>query len=353
MKIVQASWIGCLLMLMTLSSACTTARKIHVASQPSGARILIDGEDSGLTTPSQLTLSTAMKSYTIALEKPGYNPIERQVKLGKDVDVIDPDEVAMRVCCAPCCLGLPLLGLLKPVRVKQGYTPSRIDARLDPEGQGLKVKMDPEDAEIYVDGKLHRPLDGHILIMQPGDREIEITRDGYRPYVRVVHIDEKLYKSLDVELEVEGEGLLLEIRPAGAKIYVDEQYQGTSGPEPRRIRTTPGPHSLEIQRDGYQTWTDVILIEADDYRPVKLSLELEGQGVIVHRPVGLRKSQDKLEIRIDGALHGTRFGEPILLSVGAHLLQIKIPGYAEWEETVQIKEGSYLELSPEVKRARR
>ena len=44
--------------LLTLSAVgCTSVQKIHVKSDPRGARILIDGQDSGQTTPAEIVLS--------------------------------------------------------------------------------------------------------------------------------------------------------------------------------------------------------------------------------------------------------------------------------------------------------
>ena len=275
-------WISVLLALVLVS--CATRQTVHVSSLPAGGRILIDGHDSGLTTPSDVELSTKQDTYVITIERQGYNPSIREVRHGRDVDVIEPEEVVARVCCAPCCLGMTLPGLLKPLRVKDRFVPSHIHANLLPEGQGLKLTLTPEDTEIYVNGRLQRPLDGYLLILDPGDHEIEVRKRGYRSFVRVVHIEEKIYQSLDVELAIEGQGLLLTVEQDGAKVYVDEQYQGTvTANEQRRLRTTPGPHSIEVRLDGYESWKDVVTVDEEDYRPMSISLNLEGQGIIVKK----------------------------------------------------------------------
>ena len=85
-----------LLLLLPLASACNTVQRVKVKSSPSGARVLIDGKDSGLTTPAEVVLPMSEDSYEITLHKNGYNPIHRTVRLETDVDVIDADEVATK-----------------------------------------------------------------------------------------------------------------------------------------------------------------------------------------------------------------------------------------------------------------
>jgi len=54
-----------------------TSQKIPVTSNPSGAKIIVDGKVMGYT-PLQLKLKKK-KSYTIQIEKQGYNPLEIRI----------------------------------------------------------------------------------------------------------------------------------------------------------------------------------------------------------------------------------------------------------------------------------
>src|SRR5262245_47641735 len=81
-------------LLLAVLAGCTSEARITVNSNPSGARILIDGVDSGRQTPSSVTLSTEREHYEIKVEKAGYNTVGRTVVLGTDVDVIDADDAA-------------------------------------------------------------------------------------------------------------------------------------------------------------------------------------------------------------------------------------------------------------------
>lgn len=54
-----------------------TSQKIPVTSNPSGAKIIVDGEEIGHA-PLNLKLKRK-KSHVIQVEKPGYNPIEIRI----------------------------------------------------------------------------------------------------------------------------------------------------------------------------------------------------------------------------------------------------------------------------------
>jgi len=70
-------------LLALAAGACTWAEGdpyVLVSSQPAGAAILVDGDDSGLTTPARLELGGVLgSSHEITLRKVGYHPETRAV----------------------------------------------------------------------------------------------------------------------------------------------------------------------------------------------------------------------------------------------------------------------------------
>lgn len=344
--------IGALAAAILLAAGCTTTRRIEVSSLPPGARILIDGEDSGLRTPSDLQLPTKDSSYTVSLEKPGYNPASRVVRLQKDVDVIEPSTAAGAILCAPCCLGLPLLAFLRPVEVDTHFVPRSIHAVLDLAGQGIKLRVTPETFEAYVDGSLQSPIDGTILTTTPGDHELELLAGGYRPYRRTIHVDERVYVELRVEMDREGQGLRARSREDGARIYIDGQFEGSLGHAERAIPLPPGPHEVRVELEGYRTWTNVFQIAADHYVSLELELQRAGQGVIVHKPEGYPRRSPPVQILLDGALHESAFDRPIRLDPGTYELEVRVKGYRPWTQTVRVAPDTYLDVQPSLRRGK-
>jgi hypothetical protein len=336
--------------LLLLLQACTSPEsRVSVNSNPSGARILIDGVDSGRQTPSSLALSTQQERYEIRVEKPGYNSVARKVTLGTDVDVIDADEAVGAICCAPCCCFLPLLRFLDPVDVNTRFRPSQLDFELEVAGQGARLELVPRECEVYLDGKLAALLDGNYLVTDVGAHELEVRAAGYRAWTRTIKVDERAYQRLRIELEVEGQGLLLSGEPEGAKIYLDDQFQGTLSPVERRLRVAPGPHLLRVEAEGRVAFQDVVQVASDRYHEVEVTLALEGQGVIVRKPEGLSAKTPAVQVWVDGQLAGNGFDIPIRTTPGEHNVEIRAEGRENAWVRLIIHERQYLDVHPGAK----
>ncbi len=332
--------------LLALLQACATESRVQISSNPAGARILIDGADSGRQTPSSIVLSTKRDSYDITIEKAGYNSAGHVVRLGTDVDVIDADEAVCTICVSPCCCFLPLLRFLDPVDVRTRFRPSDLNVELEVAGQGARLDITPPNAEVYLDGNLAALLDGNYLVTTVGDHALEIRATGYRPWTRSLRIDERVYQRLTVELEIEGQGVLVRGTPGGARIYLDDQFQGALDDGARRVRTEPGPHLLRVDAEGFKGWQDVIQVNSDRYEEVVIDLALDGQGVRVRKPEGLPARNPELQIFLDGQLQGSSFDLPIRTSAGEHDVEIRVGGRETRRLRINLAPGQFLDLQP-------
>lgn len=68
---------------LTLLSACgTTKHPVLLSSDPPGARILLEGRDTGFVTPKSLDLSSEPSPLVVELALPGYRTARRLLKDG-------------------------------------------------------------------------------------------------------------------------------------------------------------------------------------------------------------------------------------------------------------------------------
>jgi hypothetical protein len=335
---------SCLLLLVL--GGCVSTSRVQVNSTPSGARILLDGADCGQTTPASVELTNSVSRHALKIEKAGYNPVERELVLDRDIDVMDADEAATRVCCAPCTLGCTLIGFLHPLHVTTGFRPSNVDATLEVAGQGARLEVTPSQFECYVDGKLSTLLDGGYVVTTPGSHDLEIKAPGYRSSLRTIRVDERMYQRIQVDLALEGQGLLLTGKPEGAKVYLDDQFQGTLGGEPRRVRAEPGAHMLRVEADGRRPWQDVVQVATDRYQELSIELKREGQGVVLVRPDDLVARQVEVQILVDGQLQGSAFDAPVRLEPGDHQLEIRVTGCETKLIQVRVAKDEYIDVNP-------
>jgi hypothetical protein len=257
-------------------SGCKASGSVYVKSHPPGARVLIDGEDSGLRTPARLEVSSSRKKFVITVEKNGYNPVSQTVLYTTDIDPITPEEAVGAILCAPCCCGLPLLGLLEPVKVESSFVPSKIDVHLEPAGQGLRIHLTPHDAQVFIGGARANAFVSNLYSLAVGEHEVEIRSQGRRTFAQRVLVKEETYQDLRVELQLDGEGIIV-LRPRRAstgdgeiKILVDGAVHDTRFGRP--IRLDPGIHKVEIVIPGFEPWQSDVKVSKDGFLEIRPTL---------------------------------------------------------------------------------
>lgn len=102
---------------------------IVVASEPPGASILVDGQDSGYATPTAMYLPRA-DWHRIDVDLPGYRRETRIVGPGVRFEVIPWRAGLVLPISAPFPLWLDVPALFVPLRVDDNLQPSRIFVRL-------------------------------------------------------------------------------------------------------------------------------------------------------------------------------------------------------------------------------
>jgi len=123
-------------LLVALScSACSIfprARGVNLSSDPPGARVIVDGADSGFVTPCILTLPNK-RSQTVRFERPGYRSAERVLLKGTEREIMLWREMTVfyRTWRQPAWL--TSADFFQPVKVEQGPFPNRIFVRLQRE----------------------------------------------------------------------------------------------------------------------------------------------------------------------------------------------------------------------------
>jgi len=128
--------------------AVATSGTLRVASEPAGARVLVDGRARGRS-PLELA-ELAFGSYEVRVEQPGYEPERRRVELGA---------------------GTPSTELRVVLKQRAAATTGVADFVSTPAG-----------ASVSVDGKPagQTPLRGFKL--QPGKRQVEMALDGHETW---------------------------------------------------------------------------------------------------------------------------------------------------------------------------
>jgi predicted Ser/Thr protein kinase len=161
--------------------------KIAVSSNPAGASIWLDGQDSGLTTPAQIEVEKG--AHRITVRKQGYRDAsnDASVKEGQTVSF------------APVLLsqGLHAEGGASPNFLNR-FTGS--DAI--PDGKGLvHIRTVPEGATIVIDGRVAPKKSNAKWPADPGIYSIVLQLDGYRSIRRNIKVEAGKVLPIDEILE--------------------------------------------------------------------------------------------------------------------------------------------------------
>ena len=158
-----------------------------VTSNPQGANVWIDGKDSGMTTPAQLTLEKGPHHVTV--KKAGFKDVATDETLSEGQTVSFS----------------PILLSVNP-QTEDAKSPSLLRRILGtdtvPEGKGLvHIRTDPEGATIVIDGKTAPKKTNARWPADPGVYSIVLQMSGYKSIHRNIRVQKGRTVNIDEILE--------------------------------------------------------------------------------------------------------------------------------------------------------
>jgi serine/threonine-protein kinase len=185
-----------------------------------------------------------------------------------------------------------------PEPPKTAATPkSEVGSLKSDAGPGrLLVRSTPAGATVFVDGREYGRTPVAIRDLSRGAHRVRLVRDGYAPAERrVVITPSRPAQSIVVPLAAPratasrgtrstipapsspatmgrySGDLVIESKPPGAKVYLDNKLAGTT---PLSLPMVPaGSHAVRLERDGYRRWSASVRVVAAERNRVTASLE--------------------------------------------------------------------------------
>ena len=272
---------------------------LEIASEPPGARVLVNGADRGTTPCTVDRIREGDCRIELLLE--GYEPYRRELRLSA------------------------------------GQTES-INVVLKPLPAELTVVSIPPRARIYVDNQFSGEAPVVLKNLEPGSYRIRAELVGHEPVARTVTLGRAQRLVEEFRLERNTGNLEIITEPAGVRVFLDGQEAGMTAArpdqsdqisDPLRIEMlTAGTHQLKLVRKGYYEVAKPVEIEKDktttvheklkrrfvpDYevrtateviRGVLVQIEPNGNVKLELRP-GIMRTIPAAEIRSKGPLEGS------------------------------------------------
>jgi hypothetical protein len=203
-----------------------------------------------------------------------------------------------------------------------------------------RIQVTPRDTEVYVDGYragIVDDFDGFAqrLRVAPGEHVIELYLDGHKPVTqtilfhpgetyRIRHAMEPLaageaaparptprtptavqspappYDALGRPIMrggspassgIGGGVIAIRVQPGDAVVLVDGERWQSSSSDRLEIQVSPGPHRIEVQKDGYQPFTTNIHVRPGETATVNISLTRAGEVEDNQVPIGSSRSR--------------------------------------------------------------
>lgn len=189
------------------------------------------------------------------------------------------------------------------------------------------------DSNVGIVADLSSPNDGEYrLIIPPFRQSITVTMNGYRQLRFTVPVSEPrqvlFYEINPMVTEEELIPIVLSLSPLDASVFIDEQ-----GIDPNQvIRLSPGSHQIRIEKEGYKTITEEMMVSESSFRfDYRLSPLQPVRVTVTTTPSDAR-------LEINNVDRGTTDWQNFIFP-GQYFLRLSKNGYKTIQETITVVEN--------------
>jgi sugar lactone lactonase YvrE len=269
-----------------------TSFMVDINSQPTAARLYIDGTLRGATPLKALDLPVG--EHKIKLFKNRYAPYEGKLTL------------------------------------KAGKEPMPFSFDLAPLFGTLKVVTTPPGASVYLQDRLIGLTPLELSDAPVGRHDLRIERGKYKPVAAQVAVRGDDTTSVDLVLEPKPGYLEVRSVPDGARVSVGDRYIGDT--PVGRIELKPGEYTIKITKPRFKDASVPARIESDEITSISLNnlLPLPGYLSVISSPEGA-------EVKLDGGVLGITPLTRIELKAGTYRLSLVKADYRSAETTASVE----------------
>lgn len=340
------------------------ACRVSLTTNPSGATVVVDGRDRGVTPVTLYDLepgrhlvklrlaghdeavrfidtrkSPLVEQNTVLEETKGLLLLKTEPE-GADVQV---DGVSVGQ--TPRLVSTLSVGEVHQVRFrKAGYQDQTISVRFDGRRPQVReerlvlasgtidVMSEPTGAEVTVNGIVRGKTPLRVTGVPKGRAIVKFSLAGYEEAVRDLAVSAGDVQTLPVVLKGLPGTMRVTSVPEGARIYVDDRYEGKAPLSLAGLQ--PGEYAVRAELDGHGTQTRTVTLEngASASEEFRLS-NVMGVIEVVTSPVGA-------QVTVDGRVVGTtkskdpaaELSDPLVVPnvrAGEHRVVVSKDGFAD------------------------
>ncbi|MCE5224209.1 PEGA domain-containing protein [bacterium] len=292
---------------------------LEISSEPSGANIKIDNQDTGLKTPNQI--KDLQGIHDVMLTLAGYETYTTTVNISGKTEV---------------------KATLIPAKTPVGK---------------LSVTSNPAQANVKINNQ-HYGLTPVDIPLVPGKYKLEITKEGYQTYSAEVEVKQDQTTAIQATLTktpvsppkpppttpAKEWSIAISSTPSGAKIYLNNQASGQV--TPATIKFKPGKYTVKVTLNGYKEQSKTVTFTNDPPASTKIQFTLEKITVTPPPPttpkVGvlwILSVPDGAEVFVNNVFKGVTPLRLDNVNAGNYTVKVVMNGYETQTKTVTVTGG--------------
>lgn len=353
--------------------AAPVEREVVVASDPPGASIAIDGSPRGVA---PLTLQLAPGAHLVETSLKGYENDFRTLVVGDAAGAsetirLKPATAAVLVQSEPAGAAVTRDGVnvgftplllpevpfgtyrmelalagFKPQQIElvvAAASPQKIAARLVSSSASLEITSEPAGADVRINGVLRGQTPITVDKIEEGQSALEVAAEGYTPFSQQVALAAGEVFKIHAPLVAIPSTLSIATLPAGARVYVDNQFKGES---PLKIADlAAGSYRVRVEKPGFEPMARTIELGRNTavVEEFKLAANV-GSLRVSTSPAGVSVLVNGREFGTTASLTNAtdRISEPLEVSgvpVGEQEVVFTRNGYAEARRKIVVNRG--------------
>ena len=212
-------------------------------------------------------------------------------------------------------------------------------------GSDLTVVTHPPGAAVFVDGRQTGLSPVTVRSLPAGTHGVRIALDRYAGHTENIRVQRRTPYRLETTLAPLPLGdLEISSTPAGAEIAVDGENPGRK--TPALIENLPeGSRTVTLKLEGFDPWSRTVEIA-----PLKTA-RLTAGLVPIYGGLEIDSTPARAEVYIDGESFGRTPLAVDRVKKGRRTVRIKMTGYAEWNQAVNVAAGKTAEVSAKLARS--
>ncbi|MFN2352600.1 MAG: PEGA domain-containing protein, partial [Kiritimatiellia bacterium] len=223
----------------------------------------------------------------------------------------------------------------------QDRTPVRVMAQLDSDAARLQVDSKPAGARVVLNNAMIGQTPHRHPRLGPGAHVLEVVKDGYTSYREEFTVQPGEERRVNVTLLPLPGRLEVNTVPAGARVYVDNQYQGEA---PFVQDDLPaGTYVVSAELPGYARGIATAQVAQGSAKVLELRLErTSGTLLVSTEPPGVTVLLDGLKLGVTTARPGEQISEQLSLELvpeGERVIQFTRQGYLDATQVRNVTPG--------------